>query len=92
LDIHQYGKGKNKTWMGFVGTKVNGLWAFDCQYMGDTKAMFIKQAYEMYKRALNGDMSDIDYNLLQRGDSGLPTQYGNIYFTKNSNIVKLLCN
>ena len=85
LDVHQYGKGKNKYWIGFAGNKMDGLWAFQCLCQGDTKARFLKQAYEMYQSALNGDMEDIDDELLQRGNSGIPLSFGDIYFRKPYN-------
>jgi hypothetical protein len=82
VDVHQYGKGKNKLWIGLVGTKMSGLWAFQCLCKGDTKVRFLSQAYEMYQTALNGDMEDIDDELLQRGNSGIPISFGDIYFKK----------
>jgi hypothetical protein len=85
LDVHQYGKGKKKYWTGFVGSKMNGLWAFDVLCQGDTKARFLKQAYAMYQRALDGDMEDIDDCMLQRGNSGLPFVHSEIYFRKAYN-------
>jgi len=85
LDIHQYGKGKNKYWTGFVGNKMNGIWAFDVLCQGETKARFLKQAYSMYQDALNGDMTDIDDCMLQRGNSGLPFVHSEIYFRKPYN-------
>jgi len=80
LDIHQYGKGKNKQWIGFVGNKIDGLFAFQCLCKGDTKARFISQAYQMYKDTLEGNMEHIDSELLQRGNSGVPLTFGDIYF------------
>ena len=85
LDIHQYGKGQGKLWIGFVGSRVNKLYAFQCLCSGDTKARFLGQAYEMYKSALNGDMDDFDDELLQRGNSGIPLSFGDIYFRKEYN-------
>ena len=82
LDVHQYGKGKKKYWMAFAGHKMQGIWAFDCLCQGDTKARFLKQAYAMYQRALNGDMEDIDDCMLQRGNSGTPLAHSEIYFRK----------
>ena len=85
LDVHQYGKGKGKYWTGFVGNKMDGLWAFDVLCQGETKARFLSQAYAMYQRALDGDMQDIDDCLLQRGNSGLPMVHSEIYFRKPYN-------
>ncbi len=85
LDVHRYGKGKAKYWTGFVGNKMDGLWAFDVLCQGETKARFLSQAYAMYQRALNGDMEDIDDCMLQRGNSGLPMVHSELYFRKPYN-------
>jgi hypothetical protein len=82
IDIHTYGRGKNKLFVGYVGNKQDGLWAFHPYFKGDTKARFINNAYAMYQDALNGKMDDIDDNMLQRGNSGYPLQYADIYFKK----------
>ena len=85
LDVHQYGKGKKKYWIAYVGNKMQGLWAFQCLCQGDTKARFLKQAYDMYQQALNGNMQDIDDEMLQRGNNGILQVFGDIYFRKAYN-------
>lgn len=85
LDLHQYGKGKGKLFIGFVGNKMDGLFAFQPLFKGDTKAKFLAYAYEMYKDTLNGDMTHVDDEMLQRGNSGIPLSFGDIYFKKEWN-------
>jgi hypothetical protein len=85
LDIHTYGRGKGKLFIGFVGNKMDGLFAFQPLFKGDTKAKFLAYAYEMYKDTLNGDMTHVDDEMLQRGNSGIPLSFGDIYFKKEWN-------
>ena len=42
-------------------------------------------AYEMYKDTVNGDMTHFDDEMLQRGNSGIPLCFGDIYFRKEWN-------
>lgn len=85
LDLHQYGKGKSKLFIGFVGNKMDGLFAFKPLFSGDTKAKFLAHAYNMYKDVLNGNMQDVDDEMLQRGNSGIPLTFSDIYFRKAYN-------
>ena len=85
LDVHKYGKGKNVLWIGFVGSKQATLFAFQCLCAGDTKARFLTQAYEIYNDTLNGNMEHVDEELLQRGNSGIPLSFGDIYFRNSWN-------
>jgi hypothetical protein len=85
LDLHQYGKGKKKLFIGFVGNKMDGLFAFQPLSSGETKAKFLAYAYKMYQDVLNGDMTDVDEELIQRGNSGVPITFGDIYFRKEYN-------
>ena len=85
LDVHQYGRGKGKLFIGFVGNKMDGLFAFQPLCSGDTKARFISQAYNMYKDTVNGNMVHIDDEMLQRGNSGIPLSFGDIYFREPYN-------
>ena len=85
MDLHQYGKGKRKLYVAFFGDKMNGIIAFYPSFAGDTKARFLKEAYENYQQVLNGNMSLIDSGIVQRGNSGIPIGYGDIYFRKAYN-------
>jgi len=85
MDLHQYGKGKRKLYIGHFGDKMNGMISFYPRFAGDTKARFLKQAYENYQQVLNGNMSLIDTDMVQRGNSGVPIAYGDIYFRKEWN-------
>ena len=85
LDLHTYGRGKSKLFIGFVGSKMDGLFVFQPLFRGDTKAKYLTNAYDMYKRVLDGDMTDIDEEILQRGNSGIPLSFGDIYFRKQYN-------
>ncbi len=85
LDIHTYGRGQGKLFIGFVGNKMDGLFAFQPLFSGDTKAKFINHCYKMYQDTLNEDMTHVDDELLQRGNSGIPLSFGDIYFRKEYN-------
>ena len=82
IDVHQYGKGQNKLFIGFVGNKVNGMYAFQPLCKGDTKVRFLKQIYQMYCDVLKGDMTNFDDEMIQRGNSGIPLSFRDIYFKK----------
>jgi len=85
IDLHTYGKGQNKLFIGFFGSKVNTLIGFYPSFRGDTKKDFLDSAYRNYQDTLNGDMDSIDGETIQRGNSGIPICYGDIYFRKEYN-------
>ena len=85
LDVHTYGRGKNKLFIGFVGDTLNGLFAFQPLFSGDSKSKYLTHAYKMYQDFLNGNMTDIDEEMIQRGNSGVPLSFGDIYFKKEWN-------
>ena len=80
LGLHIYGKGKRKLFIGFFGGKMNGMWGFYPNYAGDTKAQFLKDAYNNYKDVILGEVDLIDNELIQRGNSGIPLSFRDIYF------------
>lgn len=83
MDIHQYGKGKSKLFKGFFGSKMMGMFSFDCVCQGDTKAQFITDSYNALKSIINGDMTPVDDGIVKRGNSGVPLTYGgDIHFKK----------
>ena len=84
-DIHTYGRGKNKLFIGFVGNKMDGLFAFQPLFRGDTKVKFLAHCYKMYQDTLNGNMEHVDDEMLQRGNSGIPLSFGDIYFRNEWN-------
>lgn len=85
MDIHTYGKGRGKLFIGFFGHKMTGIWAFYGSFRGDTKAQFLKDAYNHFIKSIEGEMDFIDGELIQRGNSGIPLSYGDIYFRKEWN-------
>ena len=85
MSVHTYGKGQGKLFIGFHGGKMNGIWAFYGAYRGDTKAQFVKDAYRNYTNILEGHMSLVDNESIQRGNSGIPMSFGDIYFRKEWN-------
>lgn len=85
IDLHQYGKGRGKIYVGFFGGKMDGMFGFYPSFSGDTKARFLKGAYENYVNVVNGILDAIDCDVLQRGNSGIPLSYGDIYFRKPYN-------
>jgi len=85
LNLHQYGKGQRKLFIGFFGGKMNGMWGFYPIYAGDTKAQFLKDAYNNYKNVILGKMDLVDDGLIQRGNSGIPISYQDIYFREEWN-------
>lgn len=82
MNIHQYGKGKQKNFKGFFGDKLKGLFAFDNEFQGDTKAKFIDYAYHNYVCIVGGNMTSVDNTTVQRGNNGIPILYGSLYFRK----------
>jgi len=85
MDLHTYGKGKHKLFIGFFGGKMEGIWAFYPAFQGDTKAEFLKEAYSNYEKIILGKMDYIDNDMIQRGNSGIPLSFGDIYFRKEWN-------
>lgn len=85
MDLHQYGRGKGKLFIGFFGNKMKGLFGFYPVFSGDTKAKFITNAYDHYLQLLDGKMDVIDNEYIQRGNSGIPLSFGDIYFRKPYN-------
>ena len=85
MDIRKYGKGKGSLFMGFFGSKMNGIIAFDCYFAGQNKTQFIGDAYGDFIDIINGDLTSVDSKYVQRGNSGVPIAYGEIYFRKQYN-------
>lgn len=80
LNVHTYGGGKNKLFLGFVGNKSIGMVSFQPLFKGDTKSNYLSHAYSMYVDTINGNMRHIDEEMVQRGNNGIPLTFGDIYF------------
>lgn len=85
LSLHTYGRGKGKLFIGFFGDKLNGIWAFYGSFRGDTKAEYFKDAYSRFLKVIDGEMDWVDNETIQRGNSGIPISYGDVYFRKEWN-------
>jgi len=68
--IHRYGSVRRIV---FVGQPKDSLFAFYTNPAVDSETM--KQAYEMYKKLVNGDITDYNSGTVQWGDTGIPSEY-----------------
>lgn len=76
LDVHVYGRGANKDYIGFVFKSPKDIiYGFYASYYASTKAEFKKEVYSYYLELVNGSMDNIDNDLIQRGNCGVPTGY-----------------
>ncbi len=71
---HKYGK--RALYIIFIGEPKHNMFAFYPEI--STKKQAIRDAYNMYKRLVNGDLSDIENRDAIWGDSGYPLIYGPI--------------
>ena len=77
--VHQYGKGQGMfNVLYFFTHPKDCMYGFYPQFRGDSKAKCLANAYQMYIDLLNGEMDDFDCNDIQRGNSGIPTSYGDL--------------
>ncbi len=75
LDIHEYGRGRNKLLTLFVGTKENKFAFFPLR---GTKVDAINEAYDMYVKLVNGEFEDVDSGDICWGNCGVPLVYGKV--------------
>lgn len=77
--VHQYGKGSRMLNVLYFYTHPKEcMYGFYPQFRGDSKVKCLNNAYQMYIDLLNGEMDDFDCNDIQRGNSGIPTCYGDL--------------
>jgi hypothetical protein len=72
-DIHKYGK---KLKIVFLGHPRKNNFGFYVLY--DTNEAVNKDAYEMLKRLVDGDMADFYDGNIQWGNCGIPISYGDL--------------
>lgn len=79
-DIHQYGRGKEMLnviyFNGFHNDKI--IYGFYPLCKGDSKAICLTNAHQMYLQFLNGDSDDFDCEDIQFGNTGIPIGYGDL--------------
>ena len=76
--IHRYGGDKLK--IVFLGIPNKNLWGFYVMYDNDN--IVIKDAYKMYQKLVNGDMSDFKAGDIQWGNAAIPVVYGKLSVIK----------
>jgi len=76
VDCHTYGTGRYPGRIFFLGHPRQNCFGFYPQR--DTKAVQMKQAYEMYKELHAGDMDYYLRAMVQWGDCGIPICYGHM--------------
>jgi hypothetical protein len=54
-------------------------------FKGQSKAKALAHAYKMYIDLVKGNMNDFDCHEINRGSSGIPLSYSDIYFKKEYN-------
>lgn len=81
--VHRYGLRKNNMQkILFTGHPRENLWGFFLPIQNDKD--FLKQAYGIFKKVVNGDMEWFETNLvhgkaaIQFGNCGIPLAYGNL--------------
>lgn len=90
LDIHTYGGGANKNYIGFVYKNPKDvIYGFYASYYASTKVEFKKEIYSNYLELVNGSMDNIDYQIIQRGNSGIPIGYRSLRYreVKNNELI-----
>lgn len=84
--VHQYGRGKGMLNVLYFYIKPKEyIYGFYPQFQGDSKAKCLENAYKMYLDLLNGDMEEVDFKNIQRGNSGVPIGYGDLRVTPEYN-------
>lgn len=74
--IHKYGRGRLQKKIVFCGKPKETLFAF--YVMNDTDPIVQREAYDMYKRLVKGDMGPIEDGDVMIGNCGFPMTYGDI--------------
>jgi hypothetical protein len=78
--VHQYNSGKKMlNVIFFYKNSKELLYGFYPTFKGETKADCINSAYERLTGLVGGDMVYVNEDYIQRGNSGIPIAYRNIY-------------
>jgi hypothetical protein len=76
LDIHQYGRGKNRLFILLLRNSIGVMYGF--YPYTDTKPKMIAQAYKWYTEIIEGNLNSIDDGDVQFGNKGIPIVYGDL--------------
>lgn len=76
--VTSYGRGRDKIHSLFVGEPKKGMYQVVPTFR-DTKAKYMKYAYDILKTTLEGNMEYLDSGYLLFGNSGYPIAYNEIY-------------
>lgn len=77
-DLHTYGRGANKRFIGFIGHPKENLFGVYVSYNITTKTNAIREAYYMLNALLDGNKDLLDDEDIMWGNSGVPISYGSI--------------
>jgi len=76
LDIHQYGRGKNRLFILLLRNSINIMYGF--YPTTDTRPKMIAEAYKWYTEIIEGNLNSFDDGDVQFGNRGIPIHYADL--------------
>jgi hypothetical protein len=76
LDLHQYGRGRTKRYIGYVRNSRTLIYQFFPIFGYTNKVAVLKDIYNTYLETVGGDMEAFDDKDIVFGNCGIPISYG----------------
>lgn len=91
LDFHKYGRGQGSFYSAYIYGEHPKVLMFQFNtYFAENKSESFNTFYENYVDVVKGEWNPIDQDVVNRGNSGVPICFNNIYWKPQNNYKNIL--